>query len=159
MLVTVDNGGSQGARSARLASGRGRKAAGGAREPLVLVVDDMPDARRICVEYLEYRSYRVVTAEDGLQAVSKARELRPDLILMDLSMPRLDGCEATRMLKSDARTAGIPVIAVTAHGSGGRPEEALAAGCLAVMMKPVPLRDLEGEIRRALGGGQGSAPA
>jgi len=158
MLVTIDNRSSHGERSALLALGRARRTGAG-REPLVLVVDDMPDARRICTEYLEYRHFRVETAEDGLEALVKAHELRPDLILMDLSMPRLDGCEATRMLKSDARTARIPVIAVTAHGSGGAPEQALDAGCVAVVMKPVPLRDLEGEIRRALAGGGSGSPA
>jgi len=124
---------------------------GAARESLILVVDDLPDARRICAEYLEYRRYRVETAEDGLEALAKARELRPDLILMDLAMPLLDGCEATRRLKSDPRTADIPVIAVTAHGSGGSLEQARAAGCVAVMMKPVQLRSLDGQIRRLLG--------
>jgi len=158
MLVTIDNRGSQEERSALLALGHGRRTGAG-REPLVLVVDDMPDARQICAEYLEYRHYRVETAEDGLEALVKARELRPDLILMDLSMPRLDGCEATRRLKSDARTAAIPIIAVTAHGSSGAPEQALDAGCVAVVMKPVPLRDLEGEIRRALAGGGSGSPA
>jgi two-component system cell cycle response regulator DivK len=152
MLVTRNSSKGRGGPAAPISTGRG-DAPGADRKPFVLVVDDMPDARRICVEYLEYRHFRVETAEDGLDALAKARELRPDLILMDLSMPRLDGCEATRRLKSDARTAAIPIIAVTAHGSGGTPERALDAGCLAVVMKPVRLKHLEGEIQRLLAEG------
>jgi two-component system cell cycle response regulator DivK len=118
--------------------------------PLVLVVDDMEDGREICAEYLSFCKYRVATAEDGLEALVKASELLPDVILMDLSLPRLDGWEATRRLKENERTRSIPVIALTAHALMDAKETALAAGCDAVVIKPCLPRDLEIEIRRML---------
>jgi two-component system cell cycle response regulator DivK len=118
--------------------------------PLVLVVDDMEDGREICAEYLSFCKYRVATAEDGLEALAKASELLPDVILMDLSLPRLDGWEATRRLKENERTRSIPVIALTAHALMDAKETALAAGCDAVVIKPCLPRDLEIEIRRML---------
>ncbi|HVT61716.1 MAG TPA: response regulator [Thermoanaerobaculia bacterium] len=119
-------------------------------EPLVLVVDDMEDGREICAEYLAFCHYRVATAEDGLEALEKAYELLPDVILMDLSLPRLDGWEATRRLKSDARTRSIPVIALTAHALKDAQDTALEAGCDAVVTKPCVPKELELEIRRQL---------
>jgi two-component system cell cycle response regulator DivK len=118
--------------------------------PLVLVVDDMEDGREICAEYLTYCKYRVATAEDGLEALAKADELLPDVILMDLSLPRLDGWEATRRLKSSDRTRHIPVIALTAHALMDAKNTALEAGCDAVVIKPCLPKELEVEIRRLL---------
>jgi|SRR5580693_9845072 two-component system cell cycle response regulator DivK len=118
--------------------------------PLVLVVDDMEDGREICAEYLTFCHYRVATAEDGLDAIAKADELLPDVILMDLSLPRLDGWEATRRLKTSDRTRHIPVIALTAHALIDAKHSALDAGCDAVVIKPCLPRDLEIEIRRLL---------
>jgi len=83
--------------------------------PLVLVVDDLPDVRAICSEYLSFRGVEVAAAEDGLAGLARAFELHPDVILMDLSMPGLGGLEATGRLKRDRRTRDIPVIALTAH--------------------------------------------
>jgi CheY-like chemotaxis protein len=125
---------------------------------LVLVVDDVADGREICAEYLVFRKYRVATAADGLEALAKAFELVPDVILMDLSLPEVDGWEATRRLKSDERTRHIPVIALTAHALKSAHDEALAAGCDAVVTKPVMPRDLEAAVRRLLeAGADGSA--
>jgi two-component system, cell cycle response regulator DivK len=121
--------------------------------PLVLVVDDMEDGREICAEYLTYHSYRVATAADGFEALDKAFALLPDIILMDLSLPGLDGWEATRRLKNDERTRLIPVIALTAHALSSARDEALAAGCDAVVTKPVLPRELELAIRRQLAEG------
>jgi two-component system cell cycle response regulator DivK len=121
-----------------------------ALSPLVLVVDDMEDGREICAEYLTYHSYRVETAADGFEALDKAFALLPDIILMDLSLPGLDGWEATRRLKKDERTRRIPVIALTAHALSSARDEALAAGCDAVVTKPVLPRELEKAIRRQL---------
>jgi len=123
------------------------------REPLLLVVDDTADARDFWAAYLEIRGYRVVIAADGLDALAQAVETRPDLIVMDLSMPRLDGWEATRRLKSDPRTAAIPVIAFTAHDAGSLHDEARAAGCATVVTKPVNPRDLDDQIRALLAQG------
>ena len=119
--------------------------------PLVLIVDDYAEGREICAEYLAFRGYRVATAEDGLDAIEKANALLPDVILMDLSLPRLDGWEASRRIRADARTGHIPIIALTAHALSSARARALEAGCDAVVTKPCPPRDLESEVRRRLG--------
>jgi two-component system cell cycle response regulator DivK len=119
---------------------------------LVLVVDDVADGREICAEYMLFRKYRVATAADGREALAQAFELLPDVILMDLSLPEIDGWEATRRLKGDERTRHIPIIALTAHALKSAHDEALAAGCDAVVTKPVMPRDLESEVRRLLDG-------
>jgi len=118
--------------------------------PLVLVVDDVDHGREIFAEYLEFRGFRVSTACDGLEALEKAFELLPDIILMDLSLPGIDGWEATRRLKDDDRTRAIPVIALTAHALASAHERAWKAGCDAVVTKPCLPKDLEQEVRRHL---------
>ena len=119
---------------------------------LVLVVDDVAHGRDICSEYLEFRGFRVATAADGLEAIDKAFELLPDVILMDLSLPKIDGWEATRRLKQDERTRAIPIIALTAHALASAHDKAREVGCDAVVTKPVLPRDLEAEVRRHLDG-------
>lgn len=118
--------------------------------PLVLVVDDVAHGREIFAEYLEFRGFRVATAADGLEALDKAFELLPDIILMDLSLPQLDGWEATKRLKGDDRTKTIPIIALTAHALASAHDKAMAAGCDSVVTKPCIPRDLEAEVRRQL---------
>lgn len=118
--------------------------------PLVLVVDDVAHGREIFAEYLEFRGFRVATAADGLEAMDKAFELLPDIILMDLSLPQLDGWEATRRLKADERTSSIPIIALTAHALAAAHDRAKEVGCDAVVTKPCIPRDLEAEVRRQL---------
>jgi CheY-like chemotaxis protein len=118
--------------------------------PLVLIVDDYEEGREICAEYLAFRGYGVLTAEDGVEALAKSREHHPDVILMDLSLPRLDGWETTRRLKADAATADIPVIALTAHALSSARQKALEAGCDEVVTKPCIPKDLEEEVRRQL---------
>ncbi len=118
--------------------------------PLVLVVDDVDHGREIFAEYLEFRGFRVATAADGLEALEKAFELRPDVILMDLSLPGIDGWEATRRLKADERTQSIPIIALTAHALASAHEKAREVGCNAVVTKPCLPKDLEQEVRRQL---------
>ncbi len=120
------------------------------KAPLVLVVDDVAHGREIFAEYLEFRGFRVATAEDGLEAMDKAFELLPDLILMDLSLPGIDGWEATRRLKQDDRTRGIPIIALTAHALASAHDRAKEVGCDAVVTKPCIPKDLEAEVRRQL---------
>lgn len=124
---------------------------GEALAPLVLVVDDVEHGREIFAEYMEFRGFRVATAADGMEALEKAFDLRPDIILMDLSLPVLDGWEATRRLKQDERTRDIPVIALTAHALVSAHERAMEAGCSSVVTKPCLPRDLETEVRRQLG--------
>lgn len=118
--------------------------------PLVLVVDDVAHGREIFAEYLEFRGFRVATAADGQEAIEKAFELQPDVILMDLSLPRIDGWEATRRLKQDEQTRDIPIIALTAHALAAAHDKAKEVGCNAVVTKPCLPRDLEQEVRRQL---------
>jgi two-component system, cell cycle response regulator DivK len=121
-----------------------------ATRPLVLIADDTEDVRTICAEYLEFHGYQVVTAADGQEALDRAFAHPPDLVVMDLSMPVLDGLEATRRLKADERTRHVPVIALTAHAMRSSLAEALAAGFDAVVTKPCLPKDLEAEISRQL---------
>lgn len=118
--------------------------------PLVLIVDDYEEGREICAEYLSFRGYGVLTAEDGVEALEKSRQYHPDVILMDLSLPRLDGWETTRRLKGDPATADIPVIALTAHALSSARQKAIEAGCDEVVTKPCIPKDLEEEVRRQL---------
>jgi two-component system cell cycle response regulator DivK len=103
---------------------------------VVLVVEDNLMNLELLVQLLQ-DDYDVRTARDGQQGLEMAREVLPDLILMDLSLPVLDGWEATRRLKSDDGLKAIPVIALTAHAMPGDSDEALAAGCDAVLTKPI----------------------
>lgn len=118
--------------------------------PLVLVVDDYEDAREMYSEYLDFAGFRVVDARNGLEALEKARSLLPDVILMDLSLPGIDGWEATRRLKSDERTQSIPVVALTGHALAGHSEGARQAGCDSFVTKPCLPDALVVEIRRML---------
>jgi CheY-like chemotaxis protein len=118
--------------------------------PLVLIVEDYQDAREMYVEYLKFSGFRVAEARNGLEALERAFELRPDVILMDLALPRMDGWEATRRLKSDARTSGIPVVALTGHALAGHVEGARRAGCDSFVTKPCLPDALVAEIRRIL---------
>jgi CheY-like chemotaxis protein len=103
----------------------------------VLVVEDSPDIRVLVRMLLEARGHRVSTASDGREGVETARRERPDIILMDLSLPVLSGWEAARQIKADPSTRTIPVIAVTAHAMQGDRERALAAGCDGFIPKPI----------------------
>jgi two-component system, cell cycle response regulator DivK len=118
--------------------------------PLILVVDDYQDAREMYAEYLQFSGFRVAEAKNGNEAIEKAFELGPDLILMDLSLPGMDGWEATRQLKSDERTRHIPVVALTGHALAGASEGAKKAGCDSFVTKPCLPDDLVVEVRRML---------
>jgi two-component system, cell cycle response regulator DivK len=120
------------------------------KSPLILIVDDVAHGRALCAEYLEEKGFRVATAEDGLDGFDTALALQPDVILMDLSLPVLDGWEATRLLKHTERTRRIPIVAITAHQLASAHEQARAAGCSAVLVKPCRPMDLEAELRRQL---------
>ena len=119
--------------------------------PLVLLVDDYPDAREMYTEYLEFSGFDVVEAGNGMEALQRAVDTVPDIILMDLSLPVMDGWEATRRLKADPRTAAIPVVALTGHALAGISEGAKKAGCDAFVTKPCLPEDLVREIRKILG--------
>ena len=111
----------------------------------VLLVDDSALVLRIASAYLS-ESYDVVTSSSGEEALDKALAERPDLILMDLSLPVIDGWEATRRLKAASETRHIPVIALTAHAMTGDREKAVEAGCDDFDTKPVDLARLLGKI-------------
>ena len=118
----------------------------------ILVVEDDTDNRRIVTKVLSVEGYRVVEATDGVEALAKVRTEQPDLILMDLAMPNMDGWEATRRLKSDPTTRSIPVVALTAVAMRGDEEQARAAGCddyLSMPARPVAIREL---VKKYTGG-------
>lgn len=119
-------------------------------QPLVLVVDDYADSREMCAEYLGFCGFRVETAADGAEAIRKANGLRPDAILMDVTLPDIDGMEVTRRLKADGQTSAILVIALTGHGGGDVADAARSAGCDSFLVKPCPPDEMVEEIRRVL---------
>jgi two-component system cell cycle response regulator DivK len=112
----------------------------------ILIVEDDPGNRMLIADLLASTGYRPIEAEDGEEAIALTRQERPDLILMDLSLPRLDGWEATRRLKADADLKGIPVIALTAHAMAGDETKALDAGCDGYISKPINIGSLVEEI-------------
>ncbi len=118
--------------------------------PLVLVVDDFQDNREMFAEFLSLSGFRVAEASTGREAIDRSFELLPDVILMDLSLPELDGWEATRQLKNDARTRHIPVVALTGHALADHSREAREAGCDAFLTKPCLPEVLVVEIRKML---------
>ena len=118
--------------------------------PLILVVDDYQDAREMYAEYLQFSGFRVAEARNGNEAVEQAVALKPDLILMDLSLPGMDGWEATRRLKADDTTRHIPIVALTGHALAGASEGAKKAGCDSFVTKPCLPDDLVVEVRRML---------
>ena len=118
--------------------------------PRVLVVDDYPDAREMYAEYLQYSGFDVIEAGNGMEALERALDSAPDIILMDLSLPVMDGWEATRRLKANKLTAGIPIVAVTGHALAGILEGAKKAGCDAFVTKPCLPEDLVKEIQKVL---------
>ena len=114
--------------------------------PLVLVVDDFLDAREMYAEYFAFSGFRVVEATNGEEAVRKAVELSPHVILMDLSMPGMDGWEATRQLKAASVSRHIPIIVLSAHAMTNDRDLALAAGANDFDTKPVRFDQLLGKI-------------
>jgi two-component system, cell cycle response regulator DivK len=118
--------------------------------PLVLVVDDNPDNREMYMEYLCFAGFRVVGAENGQSAVELARKRRPSVILMDLSLPGMDGWEATRILKSDPRTRGIHIVAVTGHAEPACHARAMLVGCDLFVAKPSLPEEIAAYVRDIL---------
>ncbi len=121
--------------------------------PKILLVEDNEMNRDMLSRRLLRKGYEVVLAVDGQSGVEMAQTQAPDLVLIDMSLPVLDGWEATRRLKADAATQHIPVIALTAHAMSGDREKAIEAGCDDYDTKPVELRRLLGKIEALLGGG------
>lgn len=119
--------------------------------PIVLVVEDFEDNRFMMRRLLEMSGYRVVEAVNGEQAVEKALSDRPDLILMDLSLPKLDGLAATRRIRKHNELARTPIVAVSAHDTTDFHADALAAGCNEYVTKPIDFDQLESLLKRLLG--------
>ncbi|MBX3206160.1 MAG: response regulator [Labilithrix sp.] len=118
------------------------------RTPLVLVADDYEDTRRIYADYLEFAGFRVVAVDDGARAIAMAQELGPDVVVMDLAMPGVDGWAATQQLKKDPRTKDIYVMAVTGFVEDEHRLRAWRAGCDAFLSKPILPAEL---VRRIVG--------
>jgi two-component system cell cycle response regulator DivK len=116
----------------------------------ILLVEDNEMNRDMLTRRLARKGYQVITAEDGKQGVDLAMRVHPDLILMDMSLPVLDGWEATRILKRSPETKDIPIIALTAHAMAGDEEEAYQAGCDDFDTKPVVMDRLLGKIHARL---------
>jgi two-component system, cell cycle response regulator DivK len=116
----------------------------------ILVVEDQEDNRQILRDLLASAGFRMVEAHDGRQALAVARSERPDLILMDIQLPLVDGYEATRSIKRDPELKHIPVIAVTSYALSGDEKKALEAGCDAYVAKPYSTRSLLAKIGQFL---------
>jgi two-component system cell cycle response regulator DivK len=112
----------------------------------ILVVDDNRDNRELVIKVLKHNGYETVEAADGEDAILKTAREKPDLILMDISLPRMDGYEVTRRLKSTEEFRDIPIIALTAHAMKGDMEKALSAGCQGYIPKPISIRELPDQI-------------
>jgi two-component system cell cycle response regulator DivK len=128
----------------------------------ILIVDDNQDSRELVVKVLKTRGYQTIEAVDGEEALEKAVAERPDLILMDRSLPKIDGYEVTRRLKGQEEFKDIPIVALTAHAMSGDREKALEAGCEGYISKPINVRELpelitsylRGKKESILGGGK-----
>jgi CheY-like chemotaxis protein len=120
--------------------------------PLILLVEDQSDLRRLYAQQLTMSGFDVIEAANGAEAVAWTSTHHPDVVLMDLSLPILDGWEATRRLKRDEQTAHIPVVALTAHDGAGDLQQATEAGCDWFVPKPCPPDALIAEVRRVLAG-------
>ena len=121
----------------------------------VLLVEDNEDNLIVYRTILDHVGYRVIEARDGEEGVARARADHPDLILMDVSLPKMDGWEATRRIKADAGTREIPIIAVTAHALDDDREKATQVGCDGYLAKPVAPRRVVEEVERFIGKPQG----
>jgi len=127
--------------------------------PLILLVEDFADAREMYSDYLTFSGFRVETATNGQEALDRARAVDPDLILMDLSLPGIDGWEATRILKSDPATKHLLIVALSAHALAADAEGARKAGCDGFIAKPCLPPDLVAQVAGYLKIGHGSADA
>lgn len=126
--------------------------------PLVLVVEDFEELYELYSDFLAGVGFAVEGSSTGEQAIDEARRLLPDVIIMDLGLPRMNGWEAIQLLKSEPATRHIPVIALTGHVQTRFAELARQAGADRVLLKPCPLNDLLDELQRLLGGERGVHP-
>ena len=125
----------------------------------ILLVEDNADNRDIYRTVLEHFGYDVIEAHDGEMGIRLAQERHPDLILMDISIPKIDGWQATKLLKADADTSSIPIIALTAHALTSDRERAREIGCDGYLAKPVEPRRVLEEVQRHLQNSASSGPS
>ena len=118
--------------------------------PRILLVDDNAENRRFLSRRLERRGFEVLVAHDGAAAVEMAKAEKPDLVLMDMNMPKVDGWEATRQIKAAPESAATPVIGLTAHALEGDRDRAIEAGCADYHTKPVEFEKLMEQIEQLL---------
>jgi two-component system, cell cycle response regulator DivK len=137
-------------RGPRPAARRSRRGRGAGSGRLVLIADDAFDVRQMYSEYLTHRGFQVLTAADGAAAFEMAFALRPDVAVLDLSMPRLNGISVVHRLKQHPRTSKIPIIMLTGYAFRAIEQGALEAGASAFLTKPCLPEDLEHHVRRVL---------
>jgi len=118
----------------------------------ILVVDDNQDSRELVVKVLKNKGYEMVEAADGEEAIEKAIAERPNLILLDISIPKLNGYEVTQKLKSMEEFKNIPIVALTAHAMKGDRMKALEAGCEGYITKPINVRELPAQVKSFIKG-------
>jgi len=118
--------------------------------PKILIVEDNEENRDVLTKWLERRGYSVLVAVDGQAGITITQDEHPDVILMDLNLPDVDGWEATKRIKANPHTASIPIIALTAHAVVGDEQRALQAGCNDYHSKPVEFTRLLGQIEALL---------
>ena len=119
--------------------------------PIILVIEDYSDSRAVLSALLRAKGYKVVEASDGREGLLQANRVKPDLILMDLAMPRMDGVEATRQLRQRQTLAQIPIFVISAYTTHDVKQDALAAGCTEVFPKPIDIDALLNKIKARLG--------
>jgi len=119
---------------------------------VILVVEDDPKDLKLIRDLLQLSGYKTIEATDGEQGVELAKSKKPDLILMDIMMPKMDGLEATRILKADTTTGNIPILALTSYAMKGDKERILEAGCEGYLAKPFDIQELLKTVTEYLSG-------
>jgi CheY-like chemotaxis protein len=119
--------------------------------PVILVVEDYTDSRTLLSSLLRAKGYKVVEARDGKEGLLQANRVTPDLILMDLAMPEMDGVEATRRLRQRNTLSRTPIFAISAYATADVEQDAMAAGCAEIFAKPLDIGSLLGRIKATLG--------
>jgi CheY-like chemotaxis protein len=127
------------------------------KKPTILVVEDHEDSRQMMQTLLELDGFAVFSATTGFEAIAQARALEPDLILMDINLPGIDGINATKVIRREFGSRPLQIIALTAYGMDETRAAALAAGCDELMLKPVDFERLEATVIRLLGAANGPA--
>jgi len=120
--------------------------------PRILIIEDNQDSRTFLARGFQRHGFDVVAAENGKDGIEKAKSDKPDLIVMDMNLPEMDGWEAAREIKKDEEMAGIPIVALTGHAMDGDRERAMEAGCTEFCVKPMEFEELLGKIEGILKG-------